>query len=556
MLKHLIVISFLLFSSCSPRDIPKDSLFVLLDSRPQTLDSRRATDANGMRIVSLIFKGLIQVDVHGELAPSLALHWDFKGLTWTFYLRPGLKFSNGRAVNKEDILFSFKEFQKKSSPFYSAFKNIESVKVSLESFKSDLYKKKHGDRESFFKKKGNSLKPKPYEYLKKISEKSNKDSYKRPISPKLHSEQKRFVVKISLKSFQAPFLHSDLPVIKILPKKEILESPKEFWKKPFGTGNFTVEKNDFREILLKRKEQSSLSLPKYISFQIIRDSLTRTQKMLAGESDIAPSVLPLRQIARFQRQKEFFQVLSRPGLSTTYLLINLKNPSLKNRELREAISLSIHREEIIKYKLRNFAVPAKSFIPPESYFFNKNLKAPYFNLQKAKEIIQRRNWKGLSLYLSSSNNQDTVNKARVLASQMNQAGLKVSLRSNEWGTFYKDVGQGAYEMALMKWVGVSDPDIYRVAFHSDNISPKGRNRSFYKNKTLDKLLDQGFRTRDRLERKLIYDQIQDLTAKDFIVIPLWHDMEVSVLKSNIKNYKMRFKGDFLSLPFVIKEESF
>ena len=367
------------------------------------------------------------------------------------------------------------------------------------------------------------------------------------------TKEKQLVVKLSLKNFQAPFLSSDPAGNKnFFPKKEILEAPEEFQKRPIGSGDFVLVKNSFHQILLKRRLGVQNSLPKFISFQIIRDSFTRTQKMLSGEADLAPSVIPLEKVDRFKQQKRNFNVFSRPGFSTTYLLINLQNKFLKNKELREALSLSIHREEIIKYKLKDYAVPAKAFINPENYFFNENLARPVFDPEKAKHIVHSLDLKGTKLTLSSSNNQDTVGKARVLASQMSQTGLKVSIQSNEWGAFYKDVGQGAYEIALMKWVGVTDPDIYRVAFHSENAAPKGRNRSFYKNETLDKLLDRGFREREREKRKQIYNQIQQMISKDFAVIPLWHDMEVSVLKTNIKNYRLRPNGDFLSLPFIKK----
>ncbi len=534
LLQLFIIILCFFISCCSPKKTLNNTLFVALDSKPSSLDPRRVTDANGMRLVSLIFNGLVKKGDQGELLSDLALKWELEGLTYTFYLKPNLSFSNGRAVTKEDILFSFEEFQKKSSPFYSAFKNINSVKV----FFKDLDEVSWGDAV-------NSLIRNSKKNLKK--EKTDELAF--------NKTNKIFVVQISMKNFQAPFLYTDLQVIKILPKREILEFPEAFQKKPIGTGLFLVEKNSFREILLKRREATHGFQPEFISFQIIRDSFTRTQKMLSREMDIAPSVIPLEQISRFVRQKEHFHILSRPGLSTTYLLLNFKNKFLQKQELRKALSLSINRKEIIKYKLHSYAVPARSFINPENYFFNQNIKKPLFDIEAAKNIIRKLGLEeGLRFQLSSSNNQDTINKARVLASQMSQTGIKVSLKSNEWGAFYKDVGQGAYEIALMKWVGVTDPDIYRVAFHSENIAPKGRNRSFYKNKALDQLLEKGFQTRDKDKRKQIYDQIQRLIAQDFIVIPLWHDMEFSVLRANIKNYHLRQNGDFLSLPLVEKSD--
>ena len=485
--------------SCFVKEQPRDTLFVVLDSRPQTLDPRKATSANGMRLIGLIFNSFVKQGNQGELEPDLALRWRLDNLTWTFALKPNLKFSNGRLVLREDILFSFEEFKKKSSSFYSAFKNIKSVEV--------------------LNKKGTA--------------------------------HLQFIVKIHLKTFQAPFISSDLPVLKILPKQEILTAKRDFNKYPIGTGDWTVLKNDFRQVLLKRKTGNEDL--KYISFNIIRDSLTRTQKMLSKEMDVAPSVIPLDKISQFKKQNQNFQLFSSTGFSTTYLLLNLKNNFLKDKKLRKALSLAVNREEIIKYKLYGYAAPAFSFINPNSYYFNKSLKSPEFNLKKAEGIINELNLKGVEFKLSCSNNSSTVSKVRVLASQIGKAGLKISLQTNEWGAFYKDIGRGAFDLALMKWVGVVDPDIYRIAFHSENQAPQGRNRSFYKNKELDKLLERGFKARERGKRKQIYDKAQSLIAEEFIVIPLWHDQELSIVQTNIENYQMRANGDFLSLPFVKKK---
>ena len=492
-----IFVFFVLFlTACfEKKEIPKDTLFVLLDSRPETLDPRKAVSANGMRIVDLLFNSLVFVDQKGNPAPDLALDWKLEGLTWTFTLKPDLKFSNGRSVLKEDILFSFDEF-KKRSVFKQAFKNIQSVEVL---------------------------------------------------------ESSQFIVKVTLKEFQAPFLASDLPVLKILPKQE--SSLSDFSKKPIGTGRFKVIENSFRRLLLKRAAPAESKIQK-ISFEIIRDSLTRAQKMLSQSIDIAPSVLPLDKLSRFKSQPERFKVFSTAGFSTTYLLIHLQHRLLKEKKLRQALSLAINTKEIIKYKMYGYAVPARSFVNPNSFFFNPNLKEPSFDLAKAKRIIKELGLMGEELKLSASNQSGSVVKARVLASQISQTGLKVSLQINEWGAFYKDVGQGAFELALMKWVGARDPDIYRISFHSENQAPKGRNRSFYSNQKMDGLLEKALREKNRNNRKQLYHEIQSLIAEDVIVIPLWHDKEVSVLKSEIENYQIRSNGDFLSLPFVKRDRLF
>ena len=490
-----VAVFSLLLCQCRPAPIPKDTLTVALDSEPKTLDPRKATDANGMRLAGLLFHGLVKIGPDLKVQPDGSKSWLQKGRTYTFFLKD-LTFSNGQPVTKEDLLFTFREFQKTSSPFYSAFKNIKSVQVD--------------------KKKG-ALK-----------------------------------IQISLKKFSAVFLSADLPIIKILPKKEALK--KDFYKNPIGTGPFKLKKKTSRSIVLERRFPSDPNLPKYISFSIIRDAITRVQKILSGKVDIAPSVISPEKIFFFKKQtpEKDFQIFSAPGLSAAYLLLNLKNPLLKNKEVRQALSQAIHREEIIKYKLKGYGLPAVSLITPNTFFFNKNITPLLFNPAKAQHIIQEMGLEGRTLSLACSNNQNSRGKARVLVSQLSKTGLKISLETAEWGAFYEDLSRGQFDMALLKWVGVTDPDIYNLAFHSENQAPKGRNRSFYENKTLDDLLEKGLREEDLFKRKEIYDKVQALISEDIAIIPLWHNKEISIVKKGIKNYTLSANGDFNTLPQVIK----
>lgn len=315
---------FCLLGGCQPHSTPLDTLVVALDSEPQTLDPRKAVDANGMRLVGLIFNGLVRVGPQLKIIPDGAEIWRQDELVYEFLLKK-LQFSNGRSVSKEDIEFSFQEFIKKESFFYSAFKNIDSVKV--------------------FTKTGNLF------------------------------------VRIHLKKPSATFLSSDLPVIKILPKKE--SSKKGFHKKPIGTGGFKVLKKHSHEILLERVVQKP-SYPRYLSFVIVRDSFTRVQKTLAGQVDIAPSVIPLEKIFHFK--KRGFQVKTKTGLSTTYLLLNLKNRYLKEQKVRHALAHLLNREEIIRFQLQDYGLKALSLLHPGSYFFNKHLTSPVFSIQKSLQI--------------------------------------------------------------------------------------------------------------------------------------------------------------------------
>ena len=202
--------------------------------------------------------------------------------------------------------------------------------------------------------------------------------------------------------------------------------------------------------------------------------------------------------------------------------------------------------------MQNYALKAQSLLHPENYFFNKNLPTLAFNIQKSLQITKSINKEHLKFNLSCSNSKDTIDKVKILISQINKGDFRINLEAYEWGTFYRDLQLGHFDMALMKWVGIVDPDIYRVAFHSHNKAPKGRNRSFYENPLLDKLLEKGRRLGDRSKRKVFYDSAQEIVLRDLVIIPLWHDKAVSIVKKGLKGYTLPDNGDFSTLPLVKK----
>ena len=217
------------------------------------------------------------------------------------------------------------------------------------------------------------------------------------------------------------------------------------------------------------------------------------------------------------------------------------------------LALSINRSEIIQHKLHNMARLASSLLTPENFFFNAKIKATQFKPSHARQILHPLSYcKNQILSVKSSRSKSAINTVRVIAKGWNQIGLKVKMNSYEWGRFYKDLEAGQFQIAFLQWTGIIDPDIYRVAFHSKEHSPQGRNRGFYTNSSLDNLLNQGLIEMNRQKRKIIYDHVQQIIAEDIAFIPLWHENQIAVVKTNIKYYYLSNLGDFNYLTVVKK----
>lgn len=489
-----VCLTFTLFcqiAACTKSEIPDaQTLTVALSAAPATLDPRRTTDATGQRISSLIFNSLVRTGPDLRLVGDAAETWTYKDLSYTFVLRAGLTFSNGRALTPADILFTFEQYQKLDSPFQSTLSPVKKVEVSK-------------------------------------------------------NTEGRLVVRLSLAKFHAPLL-DDLSAIKLLPKQEIEKAGDDFARKPVGTGSYVLKSQDSQQIVLEARE-SSFALPriKNVVFKIIQDDSTRHLKTLKGAIDVAQQELPLNKIAEFESNSDF-RVVKYPGLSMNYILVNFKNEQLKKLSLRKAMMSALNREEIVKYKLNGLAQLATTIITPVHPFFVNDLKAPAFDLEKAKAYFKEADSPKAELTLKTSNTPSAVENGKVIANQLEKLGLKIKLQSYEWSTFYGDVKNGNFELAVMRWVGTTDPDIYRLAFHSSELPP-GRNRGSYSNEKLDKMLVEGPTIVDEIKRKEHYRKIQTIVLEDLAILPLWYDTQVAVIHSRVKDYDPPTNGDYAGL---------
>lgn len=464
---------------------PKESVTLVLVSNPKTMDPRITTDATGQRLTSLLFSSFVRTDSVVDIKGEAAYKWIYKNNTYTFYLHKGMTFSNGEPVTKDDILFTFQEYLKPSNPFKSSFDLIDHVDANFD-----------GDEP---------------------------------------------IVKVKLKKFSAVFL-TDLSLMKILPKKVVEKYGDAFGDHLIGSGAFRLVSKNLSEMVFETRE-NPIYTPKikYAIFKIIQDDSTRFLNAYKGSIDIVQTGLPLTKIAYIEKQNKY-NVFKYPGSSMNYMLLNMKDPVFRNKEFRWAISHAINREEIIKYKLEGYGESATSLLPSNNPYHNHNLKPVVYDPKAAAAGIKKMNLKNKEFIIKTSNNPEVVEYARVIAAQLSKAGLNVKIQSYEWGTFYGDIKAGNFQMAIMRWVGLTDPDIYRQAFHSREFPP-GRNRGFYSNPNLDPMLDEGIVIEDVKKRIAHYNAIQKIIFDDQIIIPLWYNTLVDIVHKRITGYVPPVTGD-------------
>lgn len=319
------------------------------------------------------------------------------------------------------------------------------------------------------------------------------------------------------------FLLADLPVLKIK-------------RGDLGSGPFSLSSIDPSKALLKSNPHFSRPQNYDLLFYFLKDDFSRFLKVYKGDIDVAPNSIPFEKITSFENTS--FTVVEKPSLSTSYLLVNFKNPSLQNLETRKKLYNDLNIPDLVKNRFEDHVTRARSLLSPEHPYYSNNLDKIDHEIS---DVVRSTPL----LTLKTSNARQARETGKIIAQTLRSKGTPMVLQSFEWGTYYKDVKSGKFDLALMQWVGVVDPDLYNLAFHSSEFPP-GRNRGYYSNDTLDGLLLQGQKSTSSEERKKIYHQVQDHVFKNLAILPLWHENQVHILHPRVKGYKLNPMGSFTS----------
>ena len=156
------------------------------------------------------------------------------------------------------------------------------------------------------------------------------------------------------------------------------------------------------------------------------------------------------------------------------------------------------------------------------------------------------------LSLKTSTDEFYRLQAAVIQENLRRIGIAIDVRSYEFATFYADVLSGNVQMYTLQWVGVTDPDMLRRLFHSNQAPPVGFNRVHYSNPEVDRLIDMATTAPTDADRQRYYSAVQKAVAEDAPYISLWHRTNIAVTRPNITGMRLSAQADFLALKDVTK----
>jgi peptide/nickel transport system substrate-binding protein len=448
------------------------------------------------RIGGLIFDALVVKDEHFELKPWLAESWTQPDpLTWVFHLRDGVQFHDGRQLEAEDVAWTINSL----------------VDGSLVTSKSGGF-----------------------------------------ASVKRAEAVDRLTVRLSMKNPDASLLFnlSD-GLFGVVPRG----SGKEFGRAPVGSGPFRfVRAVQDEDVVVERNPRYWAGAPKLerVRFAVVPDAVTVALELEKGSVDVASNELTL-DMAHQLETRQGLATETGPGSPVMYLNFNVARGPLADKRVRQAIAYAMDRQAIVDAVWRGKARLAETLLPAGHWAEAPAADLAHWphDLGRAKDLLDAAGYKPGSdgvrvrLEMKTSTDETTRLLAEILQSQLAEAGIALTLRSSEFGTFFSDVSAGRFQMYALRWIGSNeDPDIFRYALGSDRFPPKGGNRGHYLNPRVDELLREAAATTDEPTRKAAYFEVERILSEELPTIPLWYPNNEVVHTTRVKGVAPRLDGSF------------
>ncbi len=507
----LLVSVLLVPPACRRRS---DTFVIALGDNIRTIDpiGSPSVDAASERVRTLIFNSLVKknekFDYTGELASDIKRSDD--GMTYTFTLRDGVKFHDGKTLSSADVKYT-----------------LDLV------FRSDFAKSA-----SFYEGTG-----------------ADKHSYIKSVE----APDAKTVVVTLIKPWVG--LLSNLVPVAIIPQ-DSYESQKT---SPLGTGPFKFIRYDNTQQVCDVEAfneywEGAPKLPA-VRVRVISDMNALQAELQSGRVDIAPMPTSLSPDAvKRLEQDPNLQVKAFPGSNVVLLTLNTASPPLDNVKVRQAIAYGVDRESLVKNLLLGFGTIAHSIIPEESWSYSAG-QTYSFDPGKAKQLLDeagfrdpdgdgpklRFNGKPIVYKLSGSSIAGRQ-YAGVIQNYLKEVGIPVEIQTPEQNTLFDELRRGNFQIAYTQWVGGNqDPIFYKDLFATSEIPTQtrpSRNRSRYSNAELDKLLDEAVNTFDRQRGRELYVQIQDIVSREVPIFPLWYQSNIVIARKNVQNIQVNASGDW------------
>ena len=464
------------------------SMVVTYKDDISTLDPAIGYDWQNWSMIKSLFDGLMDYKPGTtDLVPDLAESYEVApdGLSYTFKLRKGVKFHNGRELTADDVKWSIDravqpETQSPGQGFFNMIAGFADV----------------------------------------TSGKAKELSGIEVVDP--------YTARFTLSHPDATFLHvMALNFGFAVPKEEVEKYGQDFGKHPVGTGAYKMTEWTLgqRVVFERNPDHYKKGLPKLdkITFEIGQEPLVALLRLERGEVDILGDGIPPAKFLEVMNDPSLKKNVVKGGqLHTGYVTMNVKLKPFDNKLVRQAVNHAINKDRVIKI-INGRAVPANQPLPPAMPGYDPNYKGYAYDPAKAKALLAEAGFaKGFDTELYAMNTDPNPRIAQAIQQDLAEVGIRAELKTLAQANVI--AAGGDEKEAPMIWSGgmawiadFPDPsDFYRPILGCAGAVPGGWNWSWYCNQELDKkataadAITDPAKTEERLKAwRGIFTQIMD-----------------------------------------------
>lgn len=448
------------------------------------LDPAKTSTGDAYMLTAMIFSNLTRVDERLEPQPQLAESWETNADSseWTFHLRDDAKFSNGRPVVADDVVFSIKRILDPET----ASKGAQALG---------------------------------------------------PIADVIAKDDHTVVFKL-----HGPYADLPLQMGNTFSRIIAKENVDQISTKPIGSGAFILQEYTpgSRAILVRNPDYFEEGLP-YLDevHQVyIKEYAAQMSALNTGEVHIM-YLAPVEIMPQLEEDPDI-QVMEASAPSFQPLVMNSQTEPFNDVRVRQALRSALDREAMMAAATGGFGSLGNDHpVPPGSPFYHQEQPQRTQDIAKAKELLAQAGYPdGIDITFYTSTARPGLEEAAVVAQQtVADAGFRIEIESVEIARLYDQILPNIPEFAIAhnNWFGRPTIDETLTPYYYTNSE---WNYSNFSDPEVDELLDKGKSSTDLEERKQIYAKVQGiLLERGSEAIPYFRNY-VSAVRKEVQNYRL------------------
>lgn len=418
-----------------------------------SLDPHQTVAAGTREVLFNIFEGLVKPNSDGEMIPAVAEKYTLSedGTTYTFTLREGVKFHNGQTVTAEDVVYSINRCaavpEGQEKPLVAAFSAVKSVEA--------------------------------------LDEKT--------VAVTIAQRDLEFISYMTAAIIPADYENQDTA--------------------PVGTGPFKFVSRPPQQDFVMERFEDYWGAPAWldkVTYKICENADALVMNLNGGSIDLCAHLTS----AQASQLNQNFQVLEGTMNLVQAIYLNNQAKPFDNQLVRQALCYAIDRQGIMDMVADGHGTAVGSSIYPAftKYFLPELVDKYPHDVAKAKELLTQAGYPdGFDMTISVPNNyQPHMDTAEVVAEQLREAGINVTIQPVEWSTWLDTIYNGRQFQATV--VGVDAANMTARAMLERFTSDYGKNFINYNNPAYDALFQQAINAQDEAEQTDLYKQMETMLA--------------------------------------------